>query len=138
MIKSGQFVDEGLAGGMIKNAGKVKSAAQVAMARPVIETGAGMQNSMAQSIIDVQAGIKQNRVRNMLDGVFGVISSSTVNNSTVDNSSQSSPTFVFSPTYQINGNVSREDIVQAGNISQAEFDKRMKEFMRKNGRVQFA
>lgn len=138
MIKSGQFVDEGLAGGMIRNAGKVKSAAQVAMVRPVIETGAGMQNSMAQSIIDVQAGIKQNRVRNMLDGVFGMISSSTVNNSTVDNSSQSSPTFVFSPTYQINGNVSREDIVQAGNISQAEFDKRMKEFMRKNGRVQFA
>lgn len=137
MIKSGQFIDEGLAGGMIKNAGKVKSAAVAAMAQPVMDTGKGMQGfSAIQSIMDMQG--RKNRVRSALDGV---VSSSSVinkiNNSTVDNSSQSSPAFVFSPTYQINGNASREDIVQAGNISQAEFDKRMKEFMRKNGRVQF-
>lgn len=137
MIKSGQFIDEGLAGGMIKNAGKVKSAAVAAMAQPVMDTGKGMQGfSAIQSIMDMQG--RKNRVHSALDGV---VSSSSVinkiNNSTVDNSSQSSPAFVFSPTYQINGNASREDIVQAGNISQAEFDKRMKEFMRKNGRVQF-
>lgn len=140
MIKSGQFVDEGLAGGMLKNTEIVKSAAQAAMAQPVVETGAGVQNAMSRSFSDVREGIQGGgRVRSALDGV---VSSSSVinkiNNSTVDNSSQSSPAFVFSPTYQINGNASREDIVQAGNISQAEFDKRMKEFMRKNGRVQFA
>lgn len=140
MIKSGQFVDEGLAGGMLKNTEIVKSAAQAAMAQPVVETGAGVQNAMSRSLSDVREGIQGGgRVRSALDGV---VSSSSVinkiNNSTVDNSSQSSPAFVFSPTYQINGNASREDIVQAGNISQAEFDKRMKEFMRKNGRVQFA
>lgn len=135
MDKSGQFVDEGFAGGMLKNAGKVKSAARAAMAQPVMDTGKGLQGfSAARYIMDMQGG--RNRVRSALDGVLS--SSSTVNNSTVDNSSQSSPTFVYSPTYQINGNASKNDIVQAGNISQAEFDKRMKEFMRKYGRVQFA
>ncbi len=135
MDKSGQFVGEGFAGGMLKNAGKVKSAARAAMAQPVIDTGKGVQGfSAARYIMDMQGG--KNRVRSALDGVLS--SSSTVNNSTVDNSSQSSPTFVYSPTYQINGNASKNDIVQAGNISQAEFDKRMKEFMRKYGRVQFA
>ncbi len=135
MDKSGQFVDEGFAGGMLKNAGKVKSAARAAMAQPVMDTGKGVQGfSAARYIMDMQGG--KNRVRSALDGVLS--SSSTVNNSTVDNSSLSSPTFVYSPTYQINGNASKNDIVQAGNISQAEFDKRMKEFMRKYGRVQFA
>lgn len=135
MDKSGQFVDEGFAGGMLKNAGKVKLAARAAMAQPVMDTGKGLQGfSAARYIMDMQGG--KNRVRSALDGVLS--SSSTVNNSTVDNSSQSSPTFVYSPTYQINGNASKNDIVQAGNISQAEFDKRMKEFMRKYGRVQFA
>lgn len=135
MDKSGQFVDEGFAGGMLKNAWKVKSAARAAMAQPVVDTGEGMHGfSAVRSIMNMQGS--KNRVRSALDSVLS--SSSTINNSTVDNSSQSSPTFVYSPTYQINGNASKDDIVQAGNISQAEFDKRMKEFMRKNGRVQFA
>lgn len=135
MDKSGQFVDEGFAGGMLKNAGKVKSAAREAMAQPVMDTGEGMQGFSAMRFIMDMQGSK-GRVRNALDGVLSA--SSTVNKSMVDNRSQSSPTFVFSPTYQINGNTSKDDIVQAGNISQAEFDKRMNEFMRKNGRVQFA
>ena len=135
MDKSGQFVDEGFAGGMLKNAGKVRSAAQAAMAQPVMDTGKGVQGfSAAQSITDIQGS--KNRVRGALDGLLS--SSSTVNNSTANNNSEFSPKFVYSPTYQINGNASRDDIVQAGSVSQAEFDKRMKEFMRKYGRVQFA
>ncbi len=135
MDKSGQFVDEGFAGGMLKNAGKVRSAAQAAMAQPVMDTGKGVQGfSAAQSITDMQGS--KNRVRGALDGLLS--SSSTVNNSTANNNSEFSPKFVYSPTYQINGNASRDDIVQAGSVSQAEFDKRMKEFMRKYGRVQFA
>ncbi len=135
MDKSGQFVDEGFAGGMLKNAGKVKSAAQAAMAQPVMDTGKGVQGfSAAQSITDMQGS--KNRVRGALEGLLS--SSSTVNNSTVDNSSQSSPTFVYSPTYQINGTASGDDVVQADKQIHSEFEKLMKEFMRKNGRVQFA
>ena len=128
-------MDEGFAGGMLKNAGKVRSAAQAAMAQPVMDTGKGVQGfSAAQSITDMQGS--KNRVRGALDGLLS--SSSTVNNSTVDNSSQSSPKFVYSPTYQINGTASGDDIVQADKQIRSEFEKLMKEFMRKNGRVQFA
>lgn len=135
MDKSGQFVDEGFAGGMLKNAGIVKSAAQTAMALPVAETGEGTQDSM-RSFADMRAGMGGGRVRSALDGV---ISSSTINNRTENNSSvSSSPTLVFSPTYQINGSAGRDDIVKAGSMSQAEFEKRMKEFMRRHGRTQFA
>lgn len=136
MDKSGRFVDEGFAGGMLKNAGKVRSAAQAAMAQPVAETGAGVQDSMSRPFSDMRAGMQGGgRVRSALDWI---ISSSTVNNRTENNSSVASPTFVFSPTYQINGNAGREDIVQAGSMSQAEFEKRAKEFMRRYGRAQFA
>lgn len=137
MDQSGRFVDEGFAGGMLKNAGIVKSAAQTAMAQPVAETGAGMQNSMLRSFADMREGIgSSGRVRSALDGIIS--SSSTVNNRTENNSSVSSPTFVFSPTYQINGGAGRDDVVKAGSMSQAEFEKRAKEFMRRYGRTQFA
>lgn len=135
MDKSGRFVDEGFAGGMLKNAGIVKSAAQTAMALPVAETGEGTQDSM-RSFADMRAGMGGGRVRSALDGV---ISSSTINNRTENNSSvSSSPTLVFSPTYQINGSAGRDDIVKAGSMSQAEFEKRVKELMRRHGRTQFA
>ncbi len=136
MDQSGRYVDEGLAGGMLKNAGIVKSAAQAAMAHPVAETGAGMQDAVSRSFSDMRAGMQGGgRVRSALDGI---IASSTVNNKTENNSSVSSPTFVYSPTYQVNGRAGRDDIVQAGSMGQAEFEKCMKEFLRKNGRIQFA
>lgn len=135
MDKSGRFVDEGFAGGMLKNVGIVKSAAQAAMALPVAETGEGTQDSM-RSFADMRTGMGGGRVRSALDGV---ISSSTINNRTENNSSVSSnPALVFSPTYQINGSAGRDDIVQAASMSQAEFEKHMKEFMRRHGRTQFA
>lgn len=136
MDKSGQFVDKGFAGGMIKNAGLVKSAAQTAMAQPVIDTGKGMRGSMTRSVMDMQEGMQKSRVRSALDGVLA--SSSTVNNSTVDNRSQSSPTLVYSPTYQIQGNASGDDIVRADKQLRAEFEKLMREFIRKNGMTKFA
>lgn len=140
MIKSGQFVDEGLAGGMLKNTRIVKSASQAAMAQPVVETGAGVQNAMSRSFSDVREGIQGGgRVRSALDGI--ILSSSTVNNNDngVENSnSEFSPSFVFSPTYNINGSASKDDIEQAGRDGQAEFERRMKAFLRKNGRTKFA
>ena len=137
MDQSGRFVDEGFAGGMLKNAGIVKSAAQAAMAQPVAETGAGMQDSMSRPFSDMRAGVQGGgRVRSALDGIIS--SSSTVNNRTENNSAVSRPTFVFSPTYQIHGGAGRDDVVKAGSMSQAEFEKRAKEFIRRYGRIQFA
>lgn len=135
MDKSGQYVDEGLAGGMLKNAGIVKSAAQAAMARPVAETGAGVRNAMSRSFSDVREGMHDGgRVRGALDGI---ISSSTVSNRTENNNSVSSPTFVYSPTYNVGG-AGRDDVVQAGGISYSQFEKWAKEMMRKYGRTRLA
>ena len=50
-----------------------------------------------------------------------------------------SPTFVFSPTYHFEGEApSKEDIVEANRMSQKEFEKMMKEYLRKNKRTAFA
>jgi len=48
-------------------------------------------------------------------------------------------TFVFSPTYHFEGEApSKEDIVEANRMSQAEFEKLMKEWMKKHKRTSFA
>lgn len=137
MDKSGQYVDEGFAGGMLKNAGKVKTAAQAAMAQPIMDA-AGMQKSAAKSVLDIRAGVQQSRVHGALNEAIASQTVNNNNNSTVNNNSQSSPAFVYSPTYQINGSASKDDIEQADRDGQAEFERRMKAFMRKNGRTQFA
>lgn len=137
MDKSGQYVDEGFAGGMLKNAGKVKTAAQAAMAQPIMDA-AGMQKSAAKSVLDIRAGVQQSRVHGALNEMIASQTVNNNNNSTVNNNSQSSPAFVYSPTYQFNGNADKDNIKQADRDGQAEFDKRMKAFMRKNGRTQFA
>lgn len=51
----------------------------------------------------------------------------------------SNPTFVFSPTYQFNGDApDKKDIQDANRMSQREFEKMMKEYLRNKGRVSFA
>lgn len=137
MDKSGQYVDEGFAGGMLKNAGKVKTAAQAAMAQPIMDA-AGMQKSAAKSVLDIRAGVQQSRVHGALNEMIASQTVNNNNNSTVNNNSQSSPAFVYSPTYQFNGNADKDNIKQADRDGQAEFERRMKAFMRKNGRTQFA
>ncbi len=55
------------------------------------------------------------------------------------NADDTPPTFVFSPTYQFYGEApSKDDIVEANRMSQAEFEKMMKEYLRKHKRVAFA
>lgn len=137
MDKSGQYVDEGFAGGMLKNAGKVETAAQAAMAQPIMDA-AGMQKSAAKSVLDIRAGVQQSRVHGALNEMIASQTVNNNNNSTVNNNSQSSPAFVYSPTYQFNGNADKDNIKQADRDGQAEFERRMKAFMRKNGRTQFA
>ena len=48
-------------------------------------------------------------------------------------------TFIFSPTYHFEGDApSRKDLEDANRMSQAEFEKMMKEYLRNNKRVSFA
>lgn len=135
MMKSGQFIDEGLAVGIINNSGSVKAAAQAAMTMPVIKTSDKMRSGMMHPVSDAREEMQVSRIREALNQVMAL---SNVNNNTVNNQSESSPTFVFSPTYQIQGSASKDDIVKAGKISQAEFEKMMKEYTRKNGKFGFA
>ena len=49
------------------------------------------------------------------------------------------PQIIFNPVYHFEGDApKKEDIVEANRMSQAEFDKMMKEWVRRNGRIKFA
>ena len=48
-------------------------------------------------------------------------------------------TVTYAPTYQINGNgLTRDDVVKAGKITQADFEKMMKQYTKNQGRLAFA
>ena len=77
---------------------------------------------------------------NMRSGVIGEtidsLSGGTTNNNTTTQTSN--PTFNYSPTFVIEGNADRETLQEANKMSQAEFEKMMNEWQRKNQRVSFA
>ena len=131
MIKSGQYVDEGLAIGMKNNVGSVKAAAQTAMAQPVMNTSERMRSA----VVDTKEEMQVSRVRQALNNVM---TASAVHNNTVNNHSESSPTFVFSPTYQIQGNASKDDLSNVAKSSYEDFKKFIKRFMREEGIKSFA
>ena len=130
MIKSGQFVGEGLARGMTATAGIVQKAASQSMTQPVLESSnevrkieapATMQSrsSVIGETIGTLTGDRQQQGKNKQD--------------------EQQLTFVFSPTYHFEGEApSKEDIVEANRMSQAEFEKLMKEWMKKHKRTSFA
>ena len=124
MVESGQYVDEGLALGMENKSGSVKAAAQAAMAQPVQDTGAQMQN------------IELPEVRS---GVIGDSNSSPSGGAgTTNQTTESSPTYVFSPTYQFNGGApDKEEIESANRSSYEDFKKFMRQYERENGRTSF-
>ena len=130
MIESGQFVGEGLARGMTATAGIVQKAASQSMTQPVldssnevrkIEAPATMQSrsSVIGETIGTLTGDRQQQGKNKQD--------------------EQQLIFVFSPTYHFEGEApSKEDIVEANRMSQAEFEKLMKEWMKKHKRTSFA
>lgn len=132
MMKSGQFIDEGLAAGMRDNSGSVKAAAQAAMTMPVIKTSDKMWSGMVHPIADARKGMQTSRVHEALNHVM---EASTVHNNTVNNQSESNPTFVFSPTYQIQGNASKDDLSDMAKFSYEDFKKFIKRFNREQGRA---
>lgn len=130
MIKSGQYVDEGLAGGIKDNSGSVKAAAQAALVKPVIDTSMGLK-----SVTSTEIGMRGSRVHDALDWIT---TASTTNNSMVNNQSESSPTFVFSPTYNIQGDSNKSDLSDITNKSYEEFKKLANRFIREQRKKLFA
>ena len=129
--KSGEYADEGLAGGMEKKKGMVQAAAVASMAQPVIDT--------AQDIRKIQMPENVTARSAVLGETVGTLAGSATGNRDKQPEGGQAPTFVFSPTYHFEGEApSKEDIVEANRMSQKEFEKMMKEYLRKNKRVSFA
>ena len=131
MMKSGQYLDEGLAVGMQKNSGMVQTAAVASLAKPVIDTGQAVQSIQMPETVTARSAV--------IGETVGTLAGSTSGNRGRQPEGDQGPTFVFSHTYHFEGEApSKEDIVEANRMSQKEFEKMMKEYLRKNKRVSFA
>lgn len=130
MVESGEYTGQGLAKGMANTAGIVQKAAATSMAQPVMET--------SDTIRKIEAPENMKSRSAVIGETIGTL---TGNSGKKENGTQSdnAPTFVFSPTYHFEGEApSKEDIVEANRMSQEEFEKMMKEYLRKNKRIAFA
>ena len=126
MVESGQYTSEGLALGMQNRTSDIQTAAQ-AMTQPIQDQSNQMRDMTAPQV-DMRSGVIGETIDNLSGG--------TTNNNTTTQTS--SPTFNFSPTYVIEGNADQETLQEANRMSQADFEKMMNEWQRKNQRVSFA
>lgn len=131
MMRSGEYVDEGLAVGMEKNSGMVQSAAIASLATPIMDTSQNIRNIETPQTTAARSAVIGETVNNLSGKQLG--------GGRQENNDDKQPTFVFSPTYQFYGEApSKDDIVEANRMSQREFEKMMKEYERKNRRTAFA
>ena len=115
---------------MRNTAGMIQKAATSSMAQPIMETSGEIRKIEAPEAVKSRSSV-----------IGETIGTLTGRNEKKERGAQSdnAPTFVFSPTYHFEGEApSKEDIVEANRMSQAEFEKMMKEYLRKNKRVAFA
>lgn len=126
MIQSGQYTGAGLITGLENMRGSVQAAAQASLAAPV-EQGAEMRR-----IESPEFAARSSVIHDTIN-YFGEKEARGQNNS------GQQETFVFSPVYHFEGDApSKEDLTEANRMSQAEFEKMMKEYLRKKGRTAFA
>ena len=101
------------------------------LAKPVMDTGQEVQSIQMPETTVARSAV--------LGETVGTLSGSTTGGRGRQSEGGQGPTFVFSPTYHFEGEApSKEDIVEANRMSQKEFEKMMKEYLRKNKRVAFA
>ena len=128
MIRSGQYTGEGMAVGMENMSGRVQSAANTALARPVQNVGNHLQD-----ISVPEAPARSSVIGETIDSLSGT------NGRKATSGSDAAQTFVFSPTYHFEGgNTSKEDVVEANRMSMAEFKKMMRQYEKENRRTAFA
>lgn len=125
--QSGQYAGQGLAGGIQKTGALVQKAANESLAQPVMNAGSKT----------LEAPQFENRSSVIGDTVSAFSGQKQSGNG--NNNESASQQFVFSPTYRFEaGTPSKEDMVEANRMSQAEFKKMMKEYLRTEGRRAFA
>lgn len=125
--QSGQYAGQGLAGGIQKTGALVQKAANESLAQPVMNAGSKT----------LEAPQFENRSSVIGDTVSAFSGQKQSGNGNSNESA--SQQFVFSPTYRFEaGTPSKEDMVEANRMSQAEFKKMMKEYLRTEGRRAFA
>ena len=126
---SGQYTGQGLIVGMRRMARPIRKAAQQSMAQPLME-GAGVQRIEAPDTVSRSSVIGETVQR---------FSGGSGNTGSGNRDAEGNSTFIFSPTYHFEGDApSRKDLEDANRMSQAEFEKMMKEYLRNNKRVSFA
>lgn len=124
--QSGQYAGQGLAGGIQKTGALVQKAANESLAQPVMNAGSKT----------LEAPQFENRSSVIGDTVSAFTGQKQSGNGNSNESA--SQQFVFSPTYRFEaGTPSKEDMVEANRMSQAEFKKMMKEYLRTEGRRAF-
>ena len=128
MIETGEFTGEGLALGLENMRGAVENAAKASMAQPVID-GASQFRTIETPEFS-RTGVIADTIGSFSGSGSGAAQSQPA---------ESPVSIVFSPTYNFSGDApSKQDIVEANRMSQSEFEKMMKEYLRKNKRVAFA
>lgn len=127
LIQSGQYAGAGLVTGLENMRGSVQAAAQSSLAAPVRQ-GAEVRKIEAPNF-----------------GARSSVIHDTINYFQGDKERKQSggqgqkETFVYSPVYHFEGAApSKDDLIAANKMSQAEFEKMMKEYQRKKGRTAFA
>lgn len=128
MVESGKFTGQGLVIGMQDMRGAIQAEAQRSLAVPIQDAVAPEAKSLEMPIFNKSSVIKET-IQNF---------TGEKSNGLKEGSKESSPTFVFSPTYQFNGDApNKKDIQDANRMSQREFEKLMKEYLNNKGRVAF-
>lgn len=126
--ESGQYSGEGLVLGMENMRGAVQNAAAQNLAAPVAQS---MQNQTGFSMPQFNQG------SSVIQDTLGRFSQG--NNAAGGNGSGMQGNITYAPVFNITGsNLTQDDVVQENRISQSEFEKMLKEYMRSSGRSAFA
>lgn len=126
--ESGQYSGEGLVLGMESMRGAVQNAAIQNLANPVAQ---GMQNQTGPNMPQVNQG------SSVIQDALGQFSRG--NNAAGGNGSGMQGNITYAPVFNITGsNLTQDDVVQANRMSQSEFEKMLKQYMKSSGRSAFA
>jgi hypothetical protein len=121
LVESGQYAGKGMAVGLESQKSNVAAAARSAISQPAQDAGAEARANRGSIIGDLVGSSSGGR-----------------GGADAGGGQAAEYSFTYSPTYTIQGSASKDDIEQVDRDGQAEFERRMKAFLRKNGRTKFA
>lgn len=132
MTETGKWTGQGLVIGLQAQSGQVKNAATAALAQPIQDTSEDIRST------DMSVNSGNNYRSSVLNDELVNTNNNTGTNNNNDSGTPGA-TFVFSPTYNIEGDgVTKEDVQEVNKMSQTEFESMLNEWIRKNKRVSFA